>query len=910
MSSIFEKVLASAWTQFFKAQTLERGRTYARQNRVSLEQVGDQVVRTRCLGSAGERYSQSLIFKDPAQTRHYLVCTCTCPVRRDCKHCVAALEFLSSPANRQALALARPAAVEDSPPALPERLIDDLQPRPRLILASLEFTAFEPRNGRMQRQIQHRAALAFAYGKHYATGTTHVSILTSTLGSDLVNQKSDILETTATEILRIRRQGERERQYRQRLTDLGFKVATRQSKALPDSAGEMYELPGDKAWLHFVLDDLPKLRDEGWEIDIRDGFGFDVTPVDDWYAVIDEQDDRNWFDLELGIIVNGERLSLLPILVNLLRSHPELINPADVARRGDEEQLLVQLHHFAQQGGGPVQVALPYGRLKPVLATLGEFFWREAGNTSVRLNAADAARLNELDDLPLSWEGGERMRHFAERLARIKDAPVSLPDGLNAQLRPYQLEGLSWMQALRELEVGGILADDMGLGKTLQTLSHLLLEKQQGRLDRPALAVMPTSLIGNWLDEAAHFTPQLKVLALYGAQRHQELDDLQGYDLILTTYALLPRDVEHLEKLALHVLILDEAQYIKNPKSKAAQAARQLNARQRLCLSGTPLENHLGELWSLFHFLMPGWLGSSKEFNSNYRTAIEKHGNAARLQHLNARIKPFLLRRTKEQVATELPPKTEIIQWVELNDSQRDVYETVRLAMDKKVRDEIDRKGMARSQIVILEALLKLRQVCCDLRLVNDMPVNPRHGSSAKLAGLMEMFEELLAEGRRILLFSQFTSMLELIEQELQGRGIDYALLTGSTRDRRTPIREFQEGRLPVFLISLKAGGTGLNLTAADTVIHYDPWWNPAAENQATDRAYRIGQDKPVFVYKMIARSTVEEKIQRLQQEKSALAAGVLEGRSQGDWKLGEDDLKALFAPLPPAPKKARRQAG
>ncbi|BAP44463.1 superfamily II DNA/RNA helicase, SNF2 family [Pseudomonas sp. StFLB209] len=906
MSSILEKVLARPWTHFFKAQTLERGRDYARQKRISLEQVSDQVVRTRCRGSGGERYSQSLVLQDPALTPHYLVCTCTCPVRRDCKHCVAALHYLQDPHNRDELLQAMPAPAL-AQPKLPERLIDDLQPRPRLTLASLEFTAFEPRNGRMQRQTHHRAALAFAYGKHYAIGTTHVSILTSSLGSDLVNQKSDILEHTATETLRIRRQGERERELRQQLSDMGFKIATRQSKALPDSAGEMYELPGEKAWLHFVLDDLPKLREQGWEIDIRDGFGFDVTPVDDWYAVVDEQQDRNWFDLELGIIVNGERLSLLPILINLLRSHPELTSPAAVAKRGDEEQLLVQLNHFTQSGGSPVQIALPFGRLKPVLATLGDFYWREPDNPRLRLNTADAARLVELDELPLSWEGGDRLRHFAERLANIKDATVSLPEGLNAQLRAYQLEGLSWMQSLRELEVGGVLADDMGLGKTLQTLSHLLLEKQAGRLDRPALAVMPTSLIGNWLDEAAHFTPQLKVLALYGAQRHQDLADLQRYDLILTTYALLPRDVEHLEKLPLHVLILDEAQYIKNPKSKAAQAAGQLKARQRLCLSGTPLENHLGELWSLFHFLMPGWLGSSKEFNSNYRSAIEKHGNVDRLKHLNSRIKPFLLRRTKEQVATELPPKTEIIQWVELNDGQRDVYETVRLAMDKKVRDEIDRKGMARSQIVILEALLKLRQVCCDLRLVNNMPINPRHGSSAKLAGLMEMLEELLAEGRRILLFSQFTSMLELIEQELEQRNIAYSLLTGSTRDRRTPIRDFQEGRHPVFLISLKAGGTGLNLTAADTVIHYDPWWNPAAENQATDRAYRIGQDKPVFVYKMIARGTVEEKIQRLQQDKSALAAGVLDGRTQGDWKLSDDDLKALFAPLPPAPKKDRR---
>ncbi|MFL6607101.1 MAG: DEAD/DEAH box helicase, partial [Pseudomonas sp.] len=500
---------------------------------------------------------------------------------------------------------------------------------------------------------------------------------------------------------------------------------------------------------------------------------------------------------------------------------------------------------------------------------------------------------------PLRWEGGEHIRSLAQRLRDIKDYTAAAPKGLNATLRPYQLEGLSWMQSLRQLEVGGILADDMGLGKTLQTLAHILSEKHAGRLDRPCMVVMPTSLIPNWLDEASHFTPQLKVLALYGAGRKKHFERLADYDLILTTYALLPKDVERLKAQPLHVLILDEAQYIKNPTSKAAQAARELDARQRLCLSGTPLENHLGELWSLFHFLLPGWLGDIKSFNRDYRVPIEKRGSDVRLQHLNGRIKPFLLRRTKEQVATELPPKTEIIHWVELSDAQRDVYETMRLAMDKKVRDEITRKGVARSQIIILEALLKLRQVCCDLRLISDAALPARGSSSGKLDSLMEMLEELFEEGRRVLLFSQFTSMLALIEEELKKRGVEYAILTGQTRDRRTPVKEFQSGKRQIFLISLKAGGVGLNLTEADTVIHYDPWWNPATENQATDRAYRIGQEKPVFVYKLIARGTVEEKIQLLQKEKSDLAAGVLDGRVAGDWKLQNEDIEALFAPLP-----------
>lgn len=765
---------------------------------------------------------------------------------------------------------------------MPEHLIDNLQPQPRLWLGSIEFSAFEPRNGRMQRHIQHRAALAFGYAGEYVSGTKNIAII----------------KHEAEQTLRIQRQPAAERNLRDTLLRLGFKIATRQSKALPESAGDPFELPNDSAWLRFVLSELPTLREQGWQIEFADDFAFDLTPVDDWYARIQEAPERDWFDLELGIVVDGERLSLLPILLNLLRTHPELLNSTQLAKRREDEQLLVTIP--GNTGGRrPLQVALPYGRLKPVLATLGDFYQREPGETSLRLATPDATRLNALQELPLSWQGGDRVRNLAERLRDIRQQPAHTPDGLNATLRTYQLEGLSWMQALRELEVGGILADDMGLGKTLQTLAHLLTEKNAGRLTRPAMVVMPTSLIPNWQDEAARFAPGLRVLALQGIGRRKHFDHLQDYDLLLTTYALLPKDLAHFKGLVLHVLILDEAQYIKSPSSKAAQAARQLEARQRLCLSGTPLENHLGELWSLFHFLLPGWLGDAKAFNRDYRVPIERQGNDERLQHLNARIKPFLLRRTKEQVATELPAKTEMIHWVELSDAQRDVYETMRLAMDQKVRAEITRKGVARSQIIILEALLKLRQVCCDLRLVNSQAPTTRGAHSGKLASLMEMLEELLAEGRRVLLFSQFTSMLRLIEAELQQRTIAYALLTGETRDRRAPVQDFQRGRLQIFLISLKAGGVGLNLTAADTVIHYDPWWNPAAENQATDRAYRIGQEKPVFVYKLITRGTVEEKIQQLQQEKSALAAGVLDGRQAGDWRLAAEDIDALFAPLP-----------
>ncbi|MEH6350067.1 DEAD/DEAH box helicase [Pseudomonas sp. 3JA] len=766
------------------------------------------------------------------------------------------------------------------PKELTERIIDGVEPRAVLTLGSAI-------NFRHWKSVpEHRAALTFIYDGHMAgdKASTELSIL------------------SGTEILRIQRKPDVEQAFRTVLRKVGFKKTSRKSLALADIGGELFQMADDDAWLAFMDKGLPRLRAANWQIDIEAGFHFDLQPVEQLYADIEESPGREWFDLQLGIVVDGKRHSLLPILLHLLRSSPEMMDPDNLDRRDDEELMLLDLNGGKFGAGPGVKVALPYGRVKPLMATLGELYMKEHRGDSIRLNAFDAARLNVLESVPLTWQGGERLRTFAKRLHESTHAHVPVPAGLKATLRPYQLEGLNWMQTLRELEVGGILGDDMGLGKTLQTLAHLLCEKQAGRLDVPALAVMPTSLIPNWLDEAARFTPQLNVVALHGAARQKDFASLAQYDLVLTTYALLPRDLEVLKSQAWSVLILDEAQNIKNPTSKAAQAARELNARQRLCLSGTPLENHLGELWSLFHFLLPGWLGDNKSFNRDYRTPIEKHGNSERMHHLTARIKPFLLRRKKEQVATELPPKTEIIHWVDLSDGQRDVYETVRVAMDKKVRDEIARSGVGRSQIIILDALLKLRQVCCDLRLLNTVQTAKalRSGSS-KLISLMEMLEELLSEGRKILLFSQFTSMLVLIEAELQKRSLTYSLLTGSTTDRRTPVRDFQSGKVSLFLISLKAGGTGLNLTAADTVIHFDPWWNPAVENQATDRAYRIGQNKPVFVYKLIARGTVEEKIQALQEDKAALAGSLLDGGATGGWKLEQSDIEALFAPLPKA---------
>ncbi|MBF8781141.1 DEAD/DEAH box helicase [Pseudomonas fulva] len=790
------------------------------------------------------------------------------------EHLIVPLSLRLSALNRQV----------PTPTTVRTEQLDQLMPRPRLTLGSVEFSAYSPKVGRMQRQLQHRAALSFDYDGMRAVGTDD---------KPLSRFKGEISQ-------QIKRQPAAEQAFRKALKSLGFKAATRQSKALPDGAGEMLQLPDDAAWLHFVREGLPELRHAGWNIEVQRDFAFDLHEVQDWYAAVDEAQGREWFDLELGIVVEGQRHSLLPILLHLLRSDSELLRPSELARRADDEHLLIDLNGARHDNSPALRVALPYGRVKAVLGTLAGLYFDDAmQGPALRLDRADASRLDPIDDLPLQWQGGEQVRSLARRLRDARERVVQPPAGLRAQLRPYQLEGLSWLQTLRELEVGGILGDDMGLGKTLQTLAHLLCEKEAGRLEHPALVVMPTSLVPNWLDEAQRFTPQLRVVALQGAGRLKYFDSLHDYDLVLTTYALLSRDLERYHTRTWHVLVLDEAQNIKNPRSKTALAVRQLQARQRLCLTGTPMENNLGELWAIFHFLMPGWLGDSKRFNQDYRTPIERHGDTTRLAHLVARIRPFLLRRTKEQVARELPPKTEIVHWVDLSDAQRDTYETVRVAMDRKVRDEVARKGTARSQIIILEALLKLRQVCCDLRLVKGLEEHPGQTDKGKLGSLLEMLDELLSEDRRVLLFSQFTSMLALIAVELDKRKVRYSLLTGDTRDRRTPVQAFQEGDSQVFLISLKAGGTGLNLTAADTVIHFDPWWNPASENQATDRAYRIGQDKPVFVYKLITRGTVEEKIQQLQQEKAALAAGLLEGGEAGQWRLGDEEIDALFAPLP-----------
>jgi len=442
-------------------------------------------------------------------------------------------------------------------------------------------------------------------------------------------------------------------------------------------------------------------------------------------------------------------------------------------------------------------------------------------------------------------------------------------------LRDYQLQGFYWMQFLCRFGLNGILADDMGLGKTLQTLTHILEEKVSGRNEGlPCLVIAPTSVVENWQREAAKFAPSLRVLVLQGSDRKRRFDQIPDADIVMTSFALISRDLEVYEKQHFHLLVLDEAQHIKNPAAQVTRAVTELTANHRLCLSGTPIENNLGELWSLMNFLMPGFLGNQEGFNEKYRQPIEKSGSQAKSEALARRVMPLILRRTKQEVAKELPPKTEILHTIELAEEQKDLYETVRSLMDKQVRQAMALQGNE-TQIVFLDALLKLRQICCHPSLLKNAD---HQAQSAKFNYLVELLDTLRQEKHRVLIFSQFTSMLALIEAHLVAEGVEYLKLTGETKRRQDLVERFQGGEGEVFLISLKAGGTGLTLTGADNVIHYDPWWNPAVENQATDRAYRIGQDKPVFVHKLICKDTVEERIQKMQAKKGDLANDLLAG--------------------------------
>lgn len=542
-------------------------------------------------------------------------------------------------------------------------------------------------------------------------------------------------------------------------------------------------------------------------------------------------------------------------------------------------------------------VRLPVATLISVLKGVG------ASKEPVRplYQALPIAHLLETQGIEI--EADEGFKEFIQKLRNFKELePMPVPESFNGTLREYQREGYNWLSFLREYGLAGILADDMGLGKTIQALVLLLSHHKNGKKRQPSLVVAPTSVVYNWLSEAEKFSPKLSAELFLGRDRSELLNRLKKGtsntpDLIFTTYGIIRRDYEQLKEIQFDYLILDEAQNIKNPESVGAVASKSLKALHRVCLSGTPVENRLRELWSLFDFLMPEFLGTYREFNDTFERPIES-GIGEAGQKLRKTVHPFIMRRLKSQVEKELPPRTDIISQCEMDDEQRSLYLSVLDECRQKVFGEIASRGLNRSQISVLAALLRLRQVCCDPRLLKDRgdgAVPP----SAKLISLVEMVGEIVESGHKILVFSQFVEMLSLIRPELEKKNIVYEYIDGQTpaKERLDRVNRFNEdGSIPVFLISLKAGGTGLNLTGADYVIHYDPWWNPAVENQATDRAHRIGQTRHVFNYKLITRGTVEEKILALQKKKKELADLVIGDDESIAKELTREDLEFLFS--------------
>jgi SNF2 family DNA or RNA helicase len=640
----------------------------------------------------------------------------------------------------------------------------------------------------------------------------------------------------------------------QQLTDLGVRR----------NAGHYHE-KGDYNFASYRLPALTTtLVRNGWIVEAEGvrirppgAFKLSVTSGIDWFE-LDGQ-----FDFD-GITTN------LPSLLAAVRKGERYVLLDDGSKGMLPDDWLAQYGKFAALGQTEGETL----RFKPSQALLLDALLAEQEHVSVDCG----------------------FQHWRQKLQEFDGiSPQPQPSTFVGQLRPYQEDGLGWLHFLQEFRFGGCLADDMGLGKTVQVLAlleaHRTRHNPQDSPRQPSLVVVPRSLVFNWMAEAARFTPQLRVLDYTGLGRSKDLARFGEYDLIVTTYGTLRRDIVKLKDLRFDYAILDEAQAIKNADAQVAKACRLLSAEHRLAMTGTPVENHLGELWSLFEFLTPGLLGSSTAFNAMAKNG--EHTNAG-LRVLAAGLRPFILRRTKAQVLTELPEKTEQTVFCEMSTAQRRRYDELRDYYRTSLAQRIQEVGLQRAKIHVLEALLRLRQTACHPGLIDAKRV---HESSAKIEALLAQLEAVVAEGHKALVFSQFTSLLAIVRTHLDQQGMVYEYLDGRTRKRQERVTRFQEDpECPLFLISLKAGGHGLNLTAADYVFILDPWWNPAVEAQAVDRTHRIGQTRHVFAYRLICRNTVEEKTLELQQHKRQLADAIISADNSVLRTLSAEDLQLLLS--------------
>ena len=660
------------------------------------------------------------------------------------------------------------------------------------------------------------------------------------------------------------------------------------------------EMSEARAALDFAFRVVPALRRDGWDVVETSKWPYRLSEEAAELAVTTRAEageafrGNDWFSLGFQAEIGGKAVDVAPLIAAFLEQIRE-----DWDEVPDVDTLA---QHLAERPvyldrGKAGYVALDLSPLAPLLHL---FLTHYAELGALHPSDADAARLAEeaLAGSSIRFADKAGILPLARSLRALAEADsFAPPAGLTAQLRDYQAYGAAWMGSLLEAGFGGVLADDMGLGKTVQTLALLQARREAGA-PGPALLIVPTSLLHGWQTQAGQFTPDLRLVVLHGPGRAARREVALQADLVVTTYPLLARDRDWLAAQDWPLVILDEAQVLKNPAAQMAKALREIPAGGRLALTGTPLENSLQDLWTQMDWINPGLLGDRKRFQTLFRTPIEKHGDAGAQARLNRRLRPFLLRRTKEDVAAELPAKTEILDRVELPKPQQALYETVRSAMDARVREAIAKRGAAAARITVLDALLKLRQVCCDPGLVKTAAARSVT-DSAKRTRLRDLLGELVAEGRRVLVFSQFVEMLRLIEADLAEAGMSHLTLTGQTQNRADVLDAFAKGERSVFLLSLKAGGVGLTLTEADTVILYDPWWNPAVERQAMDRTHRIGQTKPVFVHRLVAAGTVEEKILEMQARKQALADALFDDESgAADTLLDEATLQDLFAPL------------
>ena len=641
----------------------------------------------------------------------------------------------------------------------------------------------------------------------------------------------------------------------------------------PDAKG-IYKLAGQDAVLRFLSTDYQKLEKQ-WEVRLEERLEWSIDTkiekIEPQFSAVSSGE--QWFDLHIDYQSNqGTSFTPSEIQEMMLSGRSFRKKPngkflvIDTGAVEELEEILVDCEPTQESGGYKI-------RKENALYMQGAL--AEAGGWELRADSG--------------------MPSLAEKAGVIDLKQIDL-SSVEAKLRAYQLAGVQWLWFLREGGFSGILADEMGLGKTLQSLAFLDSSRgqQSGQAKKPCLVVCPTSLVTNWVTEAQRFTPGLKVAALHGADRERLFDQISTLDLIVTSYALIRRDVEKYRNVEFDSIVLDEAQQVKNPDTQASKAVRRLRGQNRLALTGTPIENSVRDLWSIFEFLMPGYLGSAKIFKERYEVPISKHRDEAAQKRLSKRTGPFILRRLKRDVAKDLPEKLEQISYCELSREQKALYQSVLDAGRKEVFESVQANGMNKSRMVILTALLRLRQICCDGRLIKADGLE-FSDKSGKIALFEELIQEAVDGEHRTVVFSQFTSMLQLLKTSLDELGISYCYLDGTTKDRASEVGRFQSSEIPVFLMSLKAGGVGLNITAADTVMHVDPWWNPAVEAQATDRVHRIGQSRVVTSYKLIAKETVEEKILNLQRKKKELIASALSEEDLFKEGMTWDELKGLF---------------